>query len=78
MHRYDPTDVPRRILPQFLIIKGSIGVRGLRKSCLRIQPSRLYIAGTLSATFIGTTVDLGNLANGGLMYVETRLPCGSI
>ena len=57
--------------PEFLIIDSPIRVRRLRQCRLRVEPSRLRVAWV--ATFIATTVDLRNLADGCLLHIKGRL-----
>lgn len=48
-------------LPEFLIIDCPVRVWRLRERCLRVKPGRLRV--TWVTPFIGTTVDLGHLAD---------------
>jgi len=62
------------VLPEFLVIERAptISVRRLRERGLRVQARRLHVARARPsrATFIGTTIDLGNLTDRCLLHVE--------
>ncbi len=60
-------------LPEFLIIQGPICVGRLWNCDLRIHTTTLHICILWTNPFIGTTVDLGDLADRGLLDVQTRL-----
>jgi len=79
LHSQYAVSVCRNIFPKFLIIYSTaICIRWLRESRLRIQTRGLHITCSLITTFVCTTIDLRDLADRCLLYIETRLTSSSI